>query len=946
MSKKKLLSLLFYLFLSLGLYSQEGTPNFININKNEYGASGQNWVVATKSNGYVYVGNSKGLLEFKGSYWKLYELRKGEPVYSLLIHDNKIFVGSYEEFGYFETDKYGSLQYRSLSSNIKLNNEKIDNIITINDKIFFGSSNSWFKYENGRTSICPLLENYKFLNKIQDTYYLHSPLKDISILHNEILEVLIPNELIKKEKIVSILPWNTDFLLPTLDDGIYIYDGEKFLSWNSEINSIIKNKIINKAIQLDSTSYVLGTNNNGLYAFNKEGKIIWNISTSDDLQNNTIHDLNSDNNNNIWVALDNGISYIENQSDVRYIRPHKENIGTVFSALFYEDYLYLATNQGLFYSLTTDNNFFFRLIPGLAGQTNELKIFDNQIICSHSQGTYRIQGEKAILLSNIKDATIIQKTIIHQEEVLVQAANRSLNIYKKNLSGEWVFSHFIADFLYPIKSMEIDAQGNIWVAHYYKGLFRINLNQSLSETEKEEHYLLPNPSSHTINLFKIKGRIVFGNNSSYYTYDDLSNIIIPFPSLTEKLKEIPDIHKAIGVDDNSYWCISQKGFLKIFYTETEAYIERFIPFSFFYNDLPDYNQNVIWSKNKIIFCLNNKIAFIENKEEREKKDRFSPTIEITSIKAFSGQDTLSLELKPQKTEILKNDFNTFVFKIGSADILRHPLLFKYKLEGLEKNFSPAISSPIKEYNRLRWGKYNFHVVACDALGNELTQTSYEFEIGPPSYASYKAILLYVIIIGFLGLFIFYLIRRIVRKSNYKVTKEQEKLRQKENEHREKEIIQLKNEKLQSELYFKSKEMANSTFMLINKNNILIEVKNELNLQKEELGIRYPDKYYSRVMKIIDSGINLEDNWSVFQANFDRIHENFFRNLKSTYPELTSNDLKICALLRMNLSTKDISNFLGNTIRGVDSARYRLRKKLNIDSDTDIVEFLIQFKGHE
>lgn len=327
-------------------------------------------------------------------------------------------------------------------------------------------------------------------------------------------------------------------------------------------------------------------------------------------------------------------------------------------------------------------------------------------------------------------------------------------------------------------------------------------------------------------------------------------------------------------------------------------------------------------------------------------EKFTPHIQITSIQAFSTQDSLSLELHPEETTFIENNYNNIIFKIGSGDLIKQATLFKYKLDNIEQEFSPLSPIPYKEYNRLRWGKYTFHVIACDPLGNELSQASYEFEIGPPFYASYPALILYLLCAIVICIIMYFLIRRIVKRSNRKVAKEQERLRLKESEQKEKEIIQLKNEKLQSELYFKSKEMANSTFMLINKNNILMEVKNEVDAQKEELGIRYPDKYYSRLMKIINSGINLEDNWSVFQANFDRIHENFFRNLKTTYPDLTSNDLKICALLRMNLSTKDIANFLGNTIRGVDSARYRLRKKLDLDSEIDIIEFLIQFKGHE
>ena len=82
---------------------------------------------------------------------------------------------------------------------------------------------------------------------------------------------------------------------------------------------------------------------------------------------------------------------------------------------------------------------------------------------------------------------------------------------------------------------------------------------------------------------------------------------------------------------------------------------------------------------------------------------------------------------------------------------------------------------------------------------------------------------------------------------------------------------------------------------------------------------------------------------MYQANFDLIHENFFRNLRSRYPQLTSSDLKFCAFLRLNLSTKDIANLTHLTVRGVEAARYRLRRKLALPEGASLVDFFIDFK---
>ena len=101
---------------------------------------------------------------------------------------------------------------------------------------------------------------------------------------------------------------------------------------------------------------------------------------------------------------------------------------------------------------------------------------------------------------------------------------------------------------------------------------------------------------------------------------------------------------------------------------------------------------------------------------------------------------------------------------------------------------------------------------------------------------------------------------------------------------------------------------------------------------------------SRLQTLNSSDTNGGEFWSIFERNFDLIHEHFFRNLRQRYPQLTSSDLRMCALMRLNLATKDIARFQNMTVRGVETARYRLRKKLNLPAGTSLTEFMIDFSG--
>ena len=160
------------------------------------------------------------------------------------------------------------------------------------------------------------------------------------------------------------------------------------------------------------------------------------------------------------------------------------------------------------------------------------------------------------------------------------------------------------------------------------------------------------------------------------------------------------------------------------------------------------------------------------------------------------------------------------------------------------------------------------------------------------------------------------------------------------------IIKLKNEKLQSDINseraqveLKNKELASQAVNINRKNEILNYIKNELEKVNKKVN---PDAQFQIKLlnKKIQEDVNLEEDWKHFKQYFDEVQGDFIKRIKEQYPELTPNDLKLCAYLRMNLSTKEIAPFLGITPRGVEIHRYRLRKKLGLSRDVSLVEFLL------
>jgi len=184
-------------------------------------------------------------------------------------------------------------------------------------------------------------------------------------------------------------------------------------------------------------------------------------------------------------------------------------------------------------------------------------------------------------------------------------------------------------------------------------------------------------------------------------------------------------------------------------------------------------------------------------------------------------------------------------------------------------------------------------------------------------------------------------KRLVKHHDrlYQIADEKRKA---EKEYSEKEIMKLQYDKLQGEISHKNMQLADSTLSIIRKNEVLIEIKTELEKQKEELGPRYPARYLQRLTTLIDKNISNDNDWEIFEALFDQAHENFFKRLKQSFPDLTQSDLKLCAYLKLNLSSKEIAPLLNISIRGVEIRRYRLRKRLSLTSDDNLVEYIMQF----
>lgn len=940
-----LLFCVFSLFSSLSRGSSiPFSPIVRSYSVSNYNAGIQNWSVAQDERGIMYIGNNKGLLEFDGNRWKLHELPTKNIVRTVYIgEDGKIFVGSFEEFGYFERDSLDSLVYHSLKDEVKdfrFQNDEIWSIVPVQDEIVFQSFGSLFIYDGHtvrgiRTKSLPLN-----LFQVGDTFYSQLINEGLSIFINDGFEHLIDRKLLGDSDVMAGLSYDDGALLLTRNSGGFIYQHGKVVKWHTECDAELEKYTVNRAVMTKDSCYIIGTISNGVYAIDKKGRLLWKENTDSRLQNNTVLGLYCDADNNVWVALDEGIAYILNNSLVYYYEPPYRKIGMIYDVLVKEDEAYVASNQGV-YRMKSGK---LELVPGLEEQAWYVKEWGNQILCGHNKGTFQISGLQASLISDVRGAMCMREIYHEGRPLLLQGTYTFLNLYKENASGVWSFLNSLGGFTHMVRGIEMDHRGNIWVKHLRKGLFRLRISPDLKRVEDLKMYMeLGDVKDGNFSLFKINGRVVFSNGKAFYTYEDMTDSIIPYEVMNEQLPELKGINDVSHAGGNMYWFVSGRMAYLVKCEMNVFQIEHRIPFSLFEGLSIEERAAMVYDKGSksSYLCLNNAIARIDADSSLLYKSSVKRSLWVSGITVEAEWTGKKKQLPVQEENKIEAEFSTVCFSLCYPVYNNYTYKVRYKLEGLNDQWVDDGRSLEKKYTRLPFGSYVFKAEVYD--GNQiLASVTLPFVILRPWYLSYWAISGYVLAGLLLLLLLQYIVYQSVKKKKDRVIEQQRIAHQTEIEQQEKKIIELEKEQLEADLRFKSKELSGVVMTNIAHQEFLNSLKEEI--QQQKLSGQYTRKNLDKLLALVNNNIvSDEENWNMFQANFDRIHENFFRNLKQQYPDLTSGDLRFCALLRLNLPTKEIAKLLNISIRGVDAARYRLRKKFNLPQEDSLTDFMINFK---
>ncbi len=940
-----------------------GLPEIINYSKQTYQAGTQNWDICQDKNGILYFANNEGVLSFDGTYWKIYPLPNKTIVRSVAIApDNKIYAGGQDEIGYFSPDKHGELEYHSIKHLIPKKNRSfadVWDIVCVDKQVFFRSNNQILQMADGRITVYPAT-NWLYMGATSDIFIAQDVNKGILRFEKDVWTPFVTKEHLPEGLLITaVLRGGKDStLITTLKHGIYLYAHNEFKPFTSPALSAIAGYNIYGAAAIDEEHIALATTRKGCVVIDRKGNQVQLFSRHEGLQNNNVLSIYPDKNKNLWLGLDHGIDFIAYNSAVKNIYPDKENEGSGYSSIVHNNRLYIATTNGLYQTQLYNNpdlSFVkgnFNQVQGTHGQVWNLSEVNGKLLMGHHEGFWEIRNNVAIPLDKSTGFwTFLPLNAILPSPVMVAGTYEGIRFYNYK---EGHFSKTYKEARFESARFVTISNNDIWVSHPYKGIYRISLSEEgepLVENygKKQGINLTPNGNY----VFKVKNSIVVTTENGIYEYNPQTDHFEPsgyFNSIFGK-----SVVRYLKEDGSgNIWFVFDKTLGIIDLSEQKPHVIY----------IPELSRKIVSGLEHVYPVDSNNIfvggekGFFHINYAKYKKQHPAIQVLIRQVKAINKTDSLIFggyfaNVNEQQVQQLRSsvsyDWNSFRIEFSAPMYEQQSNIeYSYYMKGYDNNWSEWSNKTEKEYSYLPAGTYHFELKARNNLGNESAICTYSFTILPPWYQTWWAYTLYGCLLLYATYALYRWQKQKFQRQRLRYEEKQKRLRdlhQLELEKNEKEIVKLRNEKLEAEIQHKNKEMASATMHLVKKGELITRLHDELQKLMKNTEDDKLLESLKKMTKTLGEEDKMDADWEHFTIHFDKAHNDFFVALKEKHSNLTPNELKLCAYLRMNLSTKEMAQLMNISVRGVEISRYRLRKKLQIPTETNLFTYLLDFHGN-
>ncbi|MFO7723441.1 MAG: hypothetical protein R6V49_09510 [Bacteroidales bacterium] len=886
-----ILVLLFGAFVSFAqILPEKGVPLLRNYTPNQYLSKGKIWDIHSAPNGIVYMAADKGLLEFDGKSWQCYQGSDGFTRSLLVVNDSLIYTGSDLDFGVWKKNRRGSFDYTSLypfRKEIQDKSEEFWDVHMLHGDILFVSAQNIYLLQEKQVVRISAPTEFAGSFAVNDSLYFADINHGVFVFDRLSLKKLIAYPDDANYEIAGIYH-NNGIVLVTRNAGLLLYSDGKLLPVNSPVSETLKTAKVFSFERIGDAYLAFGTVTKGLFITDLEGNVIHQINKYKGLLSNAILCMHYSPSGKFWAGLDYGVSSLMLSNDLTYFYDYRGDVGTGYAAAIHNDFFYLGTNQGLYYTrwedLNNDKEFTgFQLIPGTTGQVWSLQNIDDRLFIGHDHGLFVLKDNIVEKLSDHEGVW----TVVPYGDFLLTGNYNGIEIFEKS-GGEWIFRNKMDLILGSCNQLVIEKENILWVNIPNFGIIRAVLNENVNPVRR----LIFNQK-----FFEGNDPYLFKNHKGINIYTDRNQYI--YDEDDKKFIRIQEMRPRQNVDN------------------LLVNIYQALPLHPDYDFYPVYNG----------FAL----KFLKYGNEIS---RGTPGMIIRKAEAFNNYGSVAVfpgEKLPYKLNNLRIEFIA-----PNAE----GVLYQYKISG-DDHWSALFSDNFLELIGLSQGNYTIQLRAL-MHGDIISEQAIAFRIAPPWYRSRYAFASYVLMLFIALVGISRWQKLLLKKQRKKMLiKEQNSLRQMAEKHRER-IMMLEQERLQAEYDQLKQQLKNKTIELAkkskdneDKNRLLLSLKDKFDLLQNDPVA--PKTRLSEIRRLLDSYLKADDR--TFEIQMDELHQELFRKLKESFPSLSNNDLRLCAYLKVGLNSKEIADILNIQPSSSYISRSRLRKKLNLRPDEDLYDFL-------
>jgi ligand-binding sensor domain-containing protein len=945
----------------IGLFGQKislGIPMTEYFSPEDYNGGILNYCIAQDQRGYILVGNNKGILEYDGTRWRKYSIDGNSRTRAIYPDESgKIFVGTQNQLGYLWPDNKGKYMFHSLNHLIpkeEIDFDDIWHIFKTSEGIVFSNVTGLFTYDGQSISYIPFEQLTIQLHYYNNKIYNNVIGVGLLVLDGSAWVLANQGGFFFDKEVQGINTYNEKYdLISTFEHGLFLVGQHDVIPWAEPYLSTFSQHKILLNERLKDGTYAIGTDTDGLYLLNENGTLIYHFTKGTGLKSRTVLDIFEDSFGNLWVGQNNGISKIEWNSPFRFLNEEIDLPGTGYTSYATDKYIYLGTNNGLYYYDREEilSNAAIKKIDGIEGQVYNIQEVNGDILVACHIGAYQLDGEKAIEISN---GTGWWTFITTTNPNLAIAGGYSGIFLVKKIDGLWTIEKHFIGFTESSRIMQFDDDDVLWMSHGYKGVYAFHFTPNYDSLLEVNFYNKKNgfPENFGINAFKVAGELIFSTSQGIFGYNKKTDSFAEHQKFSEFIDSTMNIKYMIEDNLGDIFFISEKfsGIMKKNnwdYTLDKSSLNKIHPL---FNDDLERISNL--AKNGILFAARE--GFIHfNKSHSSKHSRefdvairhidLTKTDSILFDGNFISEGVVIKEQSDDNIPELIYDNNSLYFSYSALEFDDIKPLYRYKLQGYEDKWSIWTNTTEKEYTNLHEGKYTFDVEAKNATGIHSPIVSYQFEILAPWYRKSWVIIFGLISTLSLSFWMVYFNRK-----NKKIITKQEKalmtqdLQLKEVSEKSKEQINLlKNEKLEDEIRHKKTQLATTTMNLIDKNEFINHIQKNIDDLMQEKSEQKSKQRLRKIFNDIEKNKTEDKGWGQFELHFNEVNDGFTKKLRSQFETLSPQEIRLSIYLRMNLSTKEIANLSHVTTRAVEMSRYRLRKKLSLDKETNLIDFLMK-----